>query len=71
MSGWDYDAATNQVIFYGQSCEDLKNGVVNDIDIVLAATRPSRPEPRARVPCPCACPRPCPCACPLPRPHKT
>jgi hypothetical protein len=40
MSGWDYDAATNQVIFFGQSCEDLKNGVVNDIDIVLGCDAP-------------------------------
>jgi hypothetical protein len=40
MSGWDYDAATNQVIFYGQSCDDLKNGVVSDIDIVLGCDAP-------------------------------
>lgn len=40
MSGWDYDPATNQVIFYGQSCDDLKNGVVTDIDIVLGCDAP-------------------------------
>ncbi|MFS8069749.1 MAG: vWA domain-containing protein [Byssovorax sp.] len=39
-SGWDYDAATNQVVFYGQSCDDLKNGVVDDIDIVLGCDAP-------------------------------
>jgi hypothetical protein len=39
-SGWDYDAATNQVIFYGQSCDDLKNGLVDDIDIVLGCDAP-------------------------------
>lgn len=40
MNGWDYDAATNQVIFYGQACDDLKNGVVDDIDIVLGCDAP-------------------------------
>lgn len=39
-SGWDYDAALNQVVFYGQSCDDLKNGVVDDIDIVLGCDAP-------------------------------
>jgi hypothetical protein len=41
MNGWDYDATTNQVTFYGPSCDDLKNGVVTDIDIVLGCKAPT------------------------------
>jgi hypothetical protein len=40
MSGWDYDAAANQIVFYGQSCDDLKSGAVDDIDIVLGCDAP-------------------------------
>jgi hypothetical protein len=33
--GWDYDSATNQVNFYGMTCDSLKAGTVNTVDIVL------------------------------------
>lgn len=33
--GWDYDATTNQVTFYGKACTDLKEGKVTDVDVVF------------------------------------
>lgn len=33
--GWDFDAAANQVTFYGQACTDLKEGKVTDVDVVF------------------------------------
>ena len=41
MKGWDYDAGSNQVTFYGQQCEDLKAGVVTDVDIVFGCNEPT------------------------------
>lgn len=41
MDGWDYDAATNQVTFYGASCDSLKSGTVKDVDIVLGCDAPT------------------------------
>lgn len=41
MNGWDYDKATNQVTFYGPTCEDLKSGAIADIDIVLGCQAPT------------------------------
>lgn len=41
MDGWQYDAAKNQVVFYGKACDDLKNGVVMDLDIVLGCAMPT------------------------------
>jgi hypothetical protein len=41
MSGWDYDPATNQVTFFGPVCDDLKNGVIKDLDIVLGCDAPT------------------------------
>jgi hypothetical protein len=35
LNGWDYDAATNRIIFYGKACDDLKNGVVTKVDVVF------------------------------------
>lgn len=35
MNGWDYDAATNQVTFYGASCASLQSGEVQDLAIVF------------------------------------
>ncbi len=34
MDGWDYDPVTNQVTFYGPSCEVLRVGSVEDLVIV-------------------------------------
>lgn len=41
VDGWDYDPATNQVELNGQLCEDLKNGDISDIDIVLGCPEPT------------------------------
>ncbi len=41
QSGWDYDAATNTVTFYGTDCDNLKNGVVKDVDIVFGCNEPT------------------------------
>lgn len=41
MDGWDYDPATNQVTFYGPSCDSLKSGTVKDVDIVLGCDAPT------------------------------
>lgn len=41
MDGWDYDVATNQVVFYGPACDSLKTGVVKDLDIVLGCSEPT------------------------------
>ncbi|HEY3359918.1 MAG TPA: vWA domain-containing protein [Polyangia bacterium] len=32
--GWDYDAATNQVTFFGAACQALQSGQVTDLTIV-------------------------------------
>jgi hypothetical protein len=34
-TGWDYDATTNKVTFYGASCDELKAGTVTDVDVVF------------------------------------
>jgi len=39
--GWDYDLGKNQVVFYGTACDNLKNGVVMDLDIVLGCKEPT------------------------------
>jgi hypothetical protein len=39
-SGWDYDAATNQITFYGTDCASLKGGAVKTVDIVLGCNMP-------------------------------
>ncbi len=41
MKGWDYDAASNQVTFYGEQCSDLKAGTVTDVDIVFGCDEPT------------------------------
>ena len=39
--GWDYDAKTNTVTFYGKACAQLKAGQVKDLDIVYGCNKPS------------------------------
>lgn len=34
MNGWDYDAATNTLTFYGAACDVLQDGSVTDVSIV-------------------------------------
>jgi len=40
QQGWDYDAAKNQVVFYGMSCDTLKAGGVTKLDIVYGCPNP-------------------------------
>jgi hypothetical protein len=39
--GWDYDAATNSVTFYGAACDLLKSGKVSDVDLVYGCSEPT------------------------------
>lgn len=39
--GWDFDAGTNTITFYGAACESLQDGEVNDLQIVYGC--PSSP----------------------------
>jgi hypothetical protein len=41
LLGWDYDAMTNEVTFYGATCDLLKSGTVTDIDIVYGCDVPT------------------------------
>ncbi len=41
MNGWEYDATKNQVVFYGPACDDLKGGIVKDLDIVFGCDAPT------------------------------
>ncbi len=38
--GWDYDAAQNEITFYGQDCVDLKAGKIKILDIVYGCNVP-------------------------------
>ncbi len=38
--GWIFDAASNRVSFQGQSCKDLRQGDVTDIDVVYGCDQP-------------------------------
>lgn len=40
--GWDYDARTNTVTFYGPTCDALRNGQVQKVDVVLGCNAPIR-----------------------------
>jgi hypothetical protein len=40
MDGWDYDAANNQVVFYGPPCSELKAAMVGVVDIVFGCDAP-------------------------------
>jgi len=35
MNGWVYDPATNSVTFYGMACDDLKAGMVTDVEVIF------------------------------------
>jgi len=41
MNGWEYDVAKNQIVFFGTSCNSLKNGIVKDLDIVFGCDAPT------------------------------
>lgn len=42
-TGWDYDAAGNRVVFYGSTCQDLKDGKLAGLDLVFGcATVPAK-----------------------------
>jgi hypothetical protein len=38
--GWDYDAATNEVTFYGMACGKLEEGKINKLDVVYGCNAP-------------------------------
>lgn len=40
-SGWDYDATTNQLTFYGGDCDKVKANQVTDIDVVFGCDQPT------------------------------
>lgn len=40
QSGWDYDAATNQITFYGAQCDALKANQISDVDVVFGCNEP-------------------------------
>jgi hypothetical protein len=39
--GWTYQEEANKMTFHGAACDDLKNGVVTDIDVVFACPEPN------------------------------
>jgi len=41
QNGWDYDPATNTITFYGDYCDQLKNGAVDDVDLVFGCPEPT------------------------------
>ncbi|MBK7580288.1 MAG: VWA domain-containing protein [Myxococcales bacterium] len=41
QAGWDYDAATNQLTFYGVDCDKLKSQSVTDVDVVFGCDQPT------------------------------
>jgi hypothetical protein len=32
-SGWDYDALTNSITFYGATCDQLQSGTVSSVRV--------------------------------------
>lgn len=40
-AGWDYDAASNTLTFYGGDCDKLKANQVADVDVVFGCSQPT------------------------------
>jgi hypothetical protein len=40
QSGWDYDPQTNTITFYGQDCQNLKDGKIGKVDVVFGCNQP-------------------------------
>jgi hypothetical protein len=40
-NGWSYDAATNTLTFHGATCDQIKSGMVQDIDVVFGCSAPT------------------------------
>ncbi|MBI3201950.1 MAG: VWA domain-containing protein [Myxococcales bacterium] len=40
-AGWDYDATTNQITFYGADCDKIKAQTVKDVDVVFGCDQPT------------------------------
>jgi hypothetical protein len=40
QDGWNYDADSNQVEFFGPTCDQIMSGEVSDVDIVLGCNTP-------------------------------
>jgi len=41
QGGWDYDATSNQITFYGAECDQLKANQVKDVDVVFGCNQPT------------------------------
>jgi len=39
-NGWDYDEASNRVVFYGATCDSLRDGTIAEVDVVLGCYDP-------------------------------
>jgi hypothetical protein len=44
-AGWDYDASTNAVTFYGTTCADLRTGKVHSAEVIFGCAGSSAPPP--------------------------
>jgi hypothetical protein len=44
-NGWDYDAATEQVTFYGAACDELKSGNATSAEVVFGCPGNTTPPP--------------------------
>jgi len=40
-NGWTYDPVTKVLSFHGAACDQIKNGTVNDIDVVFGCAAPT------------------------------
>jgi len=40
VDGWDYDATRNQINFYGPSCDRLRSGQVNRVEVLMGCAPP-------------------------------
>lgn len=40
MDGWSYDMAANQIVFHGATCDQLKSGLVGDVQVILGCAGP-------------------------------
>jgi len=41
QQGWDYDETSNQIEFFGATCDQIKSGDVTDVDIVFGCSVPT------------------------------
>ncbi len=41
VEGWEYDAGTNQVTFYGNACDRIRTQQASDVDVVFRCDEPT------------------------------